>query len=306
MFAILYTFTMVNSSSSNSMFDFSYGSENQPLMFRYIENQKWKKLRRMLKRSNGKDLCRERDDSGLTLLGMALGFEGPLDIIQSILAMDPSQITATDFFGASPLHVACLNAASPEAVKYLVQFSKETNLAETRDKDLRVPLHHIVECLCRNEIEFIQGTKVIETLIQAAPDSIHASDKHNDSPVDLVQLARMEVPTESKEYRRLSRIYCSLQGISMHCYKGHKKKWEDMGFDQASQKDVNAVKSVATKSTERISMASSHITILSTKITLGDMEISFEEDLPKENSKAAASNGDKKQKGGNRLKFWKK
>ena len=108
------------------MFDFSYGSENQPLMFRYIENQKWKKLRRMLKRSNGKDLCRERDDSGLTLLGMALGFEAPLDIIQSILAMDPSQITATDFFGASPLHVACLNAASPEAVKYLVQFSKET------------------------------------------------------------------------------------------------------------------------------------------------------------------------------------
>jgi hypothetical protein len=294
------------------MFDFSYGTDNQPLTFRYIENQKWKKLRRMLKRSNGKDLCRERDDSGLTLLGMALGFEGPLDIIQSILAMDPSQITATDFFGASPLHVACLNAASLEAIKYLLQFSKGTNLAETRDKDLRVPLHHIVECLCRNEIDFIQGTKVIETLIQAAPDSIHASDKHNDSPVDLVQLARMEVPTESKEYRRLSRIYCFLQGISMHCYKGHKKKWEDMGFD-ASQKDVdsgihNAVKTiVATKSTQGMTLKSSHMTMLSTKNTFGDMEISFEEDLSKENSKAAASNGDKtRQKGGNRLKFWKK
>ncbi len=266
-------------SNSLSFYDLSNGTDSQPLMFRYIENHKWKKLRRMLKRSTGKDMCRERDESGLTLLGMALGFEAPLDIIRCILSMDPSQITATDFFGASPLHVACLNAASLEAVNYLLQFCKSTNLAELEDRDNRVPLHHIVECLCCNEIDFDQGTKVIETLIQAAPDSIHASDKLEDSPIDLVQLARMEVRPDSKEYNRLTRLYFFLRGKSIQCYKDEKKIWEAHGPVTRMKKRVGS-DSVATKSTKEESLTNSSL-LLSTRITEGEMDISFDENNKK-------------------------
>jgi hypothetical protein len=293
-----------SSSSSTSIFDQSNGTEVQPLAFRYIENQKWKKLRRMLKRSNGKEMCRERDDSGLTLLGMSLGFDAPLDIMEQILTLDPSQITATDFFGASPLHVACLNAASIEAVEYLLKFSNNT-LADSRDKDERVPLHHSVECLCRNEIDFIEGTRVIKKLMEAAPNSIHCSDRRNDSPLDLVQLARMEVRVDSKEFSRLSKLYFFLRGLSVEHYKIMRTIWEGKNI-AVFEKEVDGSGSVSTKVTQDLSRNSSHITNFSIKDTIGDMAISSCDDcIPRENAVKATVNIDKKQKI-KLLKFWKK
>jgi hypothetical protein len=242
------------STNSASAFDRSFGTESQPQMFHFIEGQKWNKLRKMFNRKTCKEMCAERDDSGLSLLGMALGFEAPLDIIKSILETDPSQANITDCFGATPLHVACLNGASPEAVLYLLD--QHTHLAKARDRDNRLPLHHAVECLCRDEIEFNEGAQVINYLIEAYPDAIHASDKHQDSPIDLVQLARMKSTIDSKEFKRLSNLYVMLREISIRVYKNKKVKWEGAGYDTMKMKMCDA-KSRSTVSTKESSIASS-------------------------------------------------
>lgn len=246
----------VSTNSASAALDMSYGTgtESQPLMFRFIEGQKWSKVRKMLNRKTCKDMCAERDDSGLSLLAMALGFEAPLDIIKSILEIDPSQAQIVDCFGATPLHVACLNGASPTAVVYLLEHHK--HLAKSRDRDSRLPLHHAVECLCRDEIDFDQGTKVINVLVEAYPDAIHESDKHNDSPIDLVQLARMKVSIESKEFKRLTKLYLMLKDISIRVYKNEKAKWEDAGYDTLADIACDC-KSRATASTKDSSVASS-------------------------------------------------
>ena len=93
---------------------FSYISESQPALFRLVEAQKWNKLRKVINRK-GKDASKERDGSGLSLLGMALGFNAPIDIIKLILDMDRSQASATDLFGATP------HRRKPSATSYRVK-----------------------------------------------------------------------------------------------------------------------------------------------------------------------------------------
>jgi len=195
-------------------------------MFKYyIEGQHWAKLRKEVARKAGTNRCMERDESGLSLLGMAFGFEAPLDIIKAILEMDPTQADSRDNFGASPLHVACLNGASAEAVLYLLH--KYQHLASLPDTDRRIPLHHAVECLCRNEIQFNEGIQIINALVEVYPDSIHASDKHMHSPIDIVQLVRNDARPETKDSNRLAQLYFVLKGISVRVYTLNKAKYEE-------------------------------------------------------------------------------
>jgi hypothetical protein len=307
-------------SNSASAFDRSFGTESQPLMFHYIEGQKWNKLRKMLNRKTCKEMCSERDDSGLSLLGMALGFEAPLDIIKTILVTDPSQAHIIDCFGATPLHVACLNGASPEAVLYLL--NHYSHLAKARDRDNRLPLHHAVECLCRDEIEFNEGAQVINYLIEVFPDAIHASDKHHDSPIDLVQLARMKSTIDSKEFKRLSNLYVMLRDIGIRVYKNRKLQWESAGYDATCTK-VNScdTKSRSTVSTKDSSVGSSFNTH---RETFEGMKLSdFDSDKNEYNSEnrvaAGPSSAASYEEGSStinsespkktkkiRLKFWKK
>ena len=257
--------------SSLSSSGFSIGtSENQSAMFKYIEGQKWKKLRKILARNAGKEQRTERDESGLSLLGMALGFEAPLDIIKAILAMDPAQAGSRDFYGATPLHVACLNGASLEAVLYLLLTKKE--LASTLDKDRRIPLHHAVECLCRNEIDFDQGLEVINALLNAHPSSIHHSDKHRDSPIDLVQLARIDTESDSKDSKRLEKLYSILRDMGVEVYKTKKLRWEAIGYTHKLISTDHLSK--GTSSTFGSSVASSHITNFTNRESVGGMDVS--------------------------------
>jgi len=275
------------STNSASAFDRSLGTESQPLMFHYIEGQKWSKLRKMLNRKTSKEMCSERDDSGLSLLAMALGFEAPLDIIKSILETDPSQADIIDCFGATPLHVACLNGASPEAIRYLLD--RHNYLAKARDRDNRVPLHHAVECLCRDETEFNEGAQVINYLIEVYPDAIHASDKHHDSPIDLVQLARMKSTIDSKEFKRLSNLYVLLRGISIRVYKNSKVNWENAGHDTTKATICDA-KSRSTVSTKASSVASSSFN--TNRETIEDMKLSdFDSNRNASNSENRAAAG---------------
>mmetsp|Transcript_26982 Transcript_26982/g.39947 ORF Transcript_26982/g.39947 Transcript_26982/m.39947 type:complete len:331 (+) Transcript_26982:99-1091(+) len=257
--------------SSISSSGFSIGtSENQSAMFKYIEGQKWVKLRKILARNAGKEQRTERDESGLSLLGMALGFEAPLDVIKAILEMDPAQAGSRDFYGATPLHVACLNGASLEAVLYLLGTKKE--LASTPDKDRRIPLHHAVECLCRNEIDFDQGLEIVNALINAHSQSIHHSDKHRDSPIDLVQLARIDTEPDSTDAKRLEKLYSVLRDMSVKVYKTKKLRWEAVGYTHKLKSTDHLSKGTA--STQGCSVASSHVTNFTNRESVGGMDLS--------------------------------
>eukprot|EP00979_Chaetoceros_neogracilis_P002601 scaffold435_cov275-Chaetoceros_neogracile.AAC.53 len=299
-------------SGSLSVLSGGFPSSNQPLMFKFIERKKWTKLRKILARKAGTDRCTERDESGLSLLGMAFGFEAPLDIIKSILEMDPTQADSRDSFGASPLHVACLNGASAEAVLYLLH--KCQHLSSSMDKDRRIPLHHAAECLCRDEIEFNEGIQIINALVDVYPDSIHASDKLRDSPIDIVQLARYHARPDSKDSNRLAQLYLVLKDISVRVYKLNKDKSEEEGYTAHEMRKEDG--SRFTNSTTSSSVASSFVTTFSNKETVRGMELSImgngdRAPAKQDNKQLTPGNGeldipDNGKKTKSKLKFWKK
>ena len=243
-------------------------------MFRYIGSEKWVKLQKELEGKNGAERCKERDSSGLSLLSMSFGFGAPLDIIKQILEMDPVQADSRDLYGASPLHIACLNGASKESVLYLLK--KHRQLAFTLDKDRRSPLHHSVECLCRDEIDFVPGVQIIKALVEVYPASIHQSDKHRDTPIDLVQLARSDADPDSKEeINRLKKLYLMLTGISVRLYKDNKARCEENGYNIVKcELTKEGVVRSTTSTKSSISAASSFVTTFTNRETVNGMDLS--------------------------------
>lgn len=291
---------------------FSYISESQPALFRLVEAQKWNKLRKIM-RKNEKSIW-EKDGSGLSLLGMALGFDAPIDIIKLILDMDRSQASATDLFGATPLHIACLNGASPETISYLLQ--SQVGIAQLHDRDRRIPLHHMVECLCRDEIDFAEGLHILKLLTSSYPDGINTTDRCDDTPIDLVQVARMGEDPNSEEYERLTNIYRVLRSISILVYRQQKLKWEADGFD--SSKSISDQKSISTATTNtgtscQLSVAISDTNALKNFNTNLDTNMDVQESevppIQRQFSKVSISSSSKsvtKKGKGMSLRFWKR
>lgn len=288
---------------------FSFINESQPALFRLVEAQKWNKLRKVI-RKNEKNLT-ERDGSGLSLLGMALGFDAPMDIIKLILDIDGSQASATDLFGATPLHIACLNGASHETISYLLQ--SRQGLAHIRDRDRRIPLHHMVECLCRDEIDFTEGLHILKLLTSSYPDGINNTDRCGDTPIDLVQVARMEEDPSSEEYERLTRIYRVLRSIGILVYRQQKMQWEADGFD-SSKSVVSDQKSLSTATTNTGTSCQLSVAISDTN-ALKDFQMNLnvqdnqvppiQQQLSKVSICSSSKSGAKKGRGMS-LRFWKR
>lgn len=195
-------------------------------LFELVEQQSWKKIRSLLKKKKWREVSRECDDTGLTLLGISIVFAAPPDIIDLILSIDPHQFYKTDVYGATPLHMACLNGASPAAVTQLMQFGCDVTLC---DVDGRVPLHHAVECICLDGISFDEGVQVIKLLTDADPSMILAKDKTNDTPIDIAQTARISDAHDEEKSKRFATLYYILRDVSIALYRFRKANWESGG-----------------------------------------------------------------------------
>jgi ankyrin repeat protein len=203
---------------------------NKPYLFSLITHQKWKSLSKSLKSSKAAKLCAERDDSNLTCLAMALGYQAPVEIIQAIIDVDRSLLSERDMFGATSIHVACLNGTRCELINTLIR--NEPSLTRERDYDQRAPLHHAVEYACQSGDSNKSYIDVVRTICQAAPEMVHYKDKAGETPIDLVQFTKAKYEESHQDYARLHSIYLILRDVSIKVYKANKIRWELEGHMQ--------------------------------------------------------------------------
>ncbi len=215
--------------SRNSRTSRTSSLSEEPKLFNLLEKRRWRKVRRALKSSGGLQHSQETDSTGLSCLGIALGFQAPVEIIKLLLSVNPKLSKATDSYGATCLHIACLNGSSLDSIDYLL--SNYPELVTIADNDQRVPLHHAVEFACQCNDSEDEGfyLELIQTVYLAKPEMIFYTDKDDDSPLDLLQM--FKTTCDSSDHERLDEIYQVLRRYSVSQYKRAKQEWEDEGFD---------------------------------------------------------------------------
>jgi len=210
-----------------------------------------------------------------------VAYNAPLDIIERIHQVDPSLVSRSDDYGATALHVGCLNGTSLEAVKFVMRSKKD--LVTELDFDKRSALHHAVECACSKIDDSLEDSSdeatdvksngkssnkdysfvgplldVINEICRAAPKMVHVQDSNSGTPLDLVQIAKAKQKPESEEYAQLDRIYRLLSCTSVHIYLQKKKKWEMEGVERRRRQNALSAKEVSggSKAPESTSLSS--------------------------------------------------
>ncbi len=198
-----------------------------PMLFNLIRKNKWKKVRRQLNSKKADMLCRECDSNGVHVLGFAISYRAPIDILKLIVSIDPSQLEAVDRFLTNPLHVACMYCNSLETVRYLM--SHTPSLVSGLDKDGRTPLHHAVECLCINDdIDGAECFAVVKALAEVDPALISLGDAQKNTPIDLLHLAWADThPRSDARQSRILKLHTFLRKLTIQEYRRKKKIWEE-------------------------------------------------------------------------------
>jgi hypothetical protein len=197
-------------------------------MFDLIMKREWEKIRSLLKTPEASELCKMRDETGLTCLSSAMGFNAPIDVVRDILKIDPSLARVKDTFESTVLHVACLNGASIDCIELFV--SQYPDLVIELDCDKRCPLHHAVEFASLSGNKSYHYLDVIQLLSSKAPEMIYFADKNGDTPTDIVQIVKQDVSETSSKYDQLQFIYYVLRQRGIELYKDRKKVWESEGY----------------------------------------------------------------------------
>lgn len=202
---------------------------NEPNLFDMIQCGKWKQLSRALRSKKAVEWIRtQKDDSNLTCLALALGYQAPIEIIERMIHLDPQLAYEKDNFGETALHVACLNGAPINLVNLLLE--RHEDIAYEVDHDNRVALHHAVEYSCEKEVSDDSTHEtyvdVMQNLCDAAPDTLYNFDMSGETPIDLVQTMKTKYDISSPMYEKLQFIYLELTEKSIKYYRERKEKWE--------------------------------------------------------------------------------
>lgn len=194
------------------------------------------------------DCCRQQDKTGLTPLGLAVSSFAPFDVIESMLKAYPESATIVDLYGATPLHIACLNGTTPDVVRLFLQYDQGKSVRIVDNQNYTV-LHHAVEYACLliqkryNSPEFDMDnisiatecdnySEIIQLLCNLYPEMIHFTTyDNNDSPLDIPQVLLSNIdplrPKNQEIIRRMNEIYDLLKRTSIYVYKNQKKFWEE-------------------------------------------------------------------------------
>lgn len=231
-------------------------------VFALIHKEKWDRVPKILRGKYGSEICGDTDQTGLTILGMAVGSNPPLHVVELILKINPSLSSTPDSYGALPIHLACLNGASAAVIKFLIKHDNGQTV-KIADEDQRVPLHHAVEFSARLDIQenaspqefnsnfsdsrsslssysnFEEDLEIIGGLCNAAPELVRYTDKNGDTPIDVAHVIKGIARTE-KQHFRIDKVYHILRAASISVYKHEKKQWEQKGYDVSFGTEVGS------------------------------------------------------------------
>ena len=213
---------------------FSSSDDKRHLLFHYATKKKWRTLSKTLKRmqssrernvdiSTMMSMIRHQDSTGLSLLSLCLGLHAPLDILSDIHNLDPNQAYQVDVYGASAMHIACLNGASLQSISSSFM---PKSLVSAKDLDGSLPIHLLMTCLERKEIKVESAMDIVNWMTNIDPDILFTQDNLGFTPVDIIQSAKSRVDEGTKEYDRLKDIYIQLRQAYITCWKIKKSRWE--------------------------------------------------------------------------------
>lgn len=109
--------------------------------------RKWKRARAILGTKAGLKQVHEECNKGLTLLGIAASCDPPPDIVRHLLKVEPLHSLKVDSYGMLPLHIACMNGASLETIKLILDHDGGA-CAQAIDMMKKAPLHYAVQYVC--------------------------------------------------------------------------------------------------------------------------------------------------------------
>jgi len=246
-----------------------------------IEKEQWKEVQKIIQTSRGRKICIQTDTSGLSVLGLALGYHAPLDIVAEILKINPNSSMERDMFNAVPLHVACLNGVSFNVVKHLMNHDDNTS-ALLGDNGNRLPLHHAVEYAIQmrdDQDDEDNAIAVIKLLCSAAPEVVRMRDISGESPIDLAQMVKVQaVDVDNRNYKRANKVYQIMKEANIRLYRLEKRRAE--GFIESVKTD----KSVFTTVTEDITSAVSTMHV-SDQSGMASNSLSIESSSKKRNNR---------------------
>lgn len=111
-------------------------------------SHKWKRVRQILKTKGAIEQVKSFDSyKGVTILSMACSLNPPVDVIKALLSIEPLHSLQVDSYGMLPLHIACMNGASSDAIEVLLNHD-EGACVQAIDMFKRTPLHYAAQYVC--------------------------------------------------------------------------------------------------------------------------------------------------------------
>jgi hypothetical protein len=109
---------------------------------------KWKRVRQLLKTKGAIEQVKSVDSfKGITILSIASSLNPPVDVIKILLSIEPLHSLQVDCYGMLPLHIACMNGASSDAIEALLGHD-DGACVQAIDMFKRTPLHYAVQYVC--------------------------------------------------------------------------------------------------------------------------------------------------------------
>lgn len=197
-----------------------------PDTFKYVQEKKWSTIRKLIHRRS--DLILTRSSLNLTFLSYCIAHEAPLDLLLLIHKQDPGQILEFDVFGCNVCHIACINSVSPKIMKWII--SRNSDLVSSTDVDKRLPIHHLAEAICRDEIQAKRTIKVMDAMIKVNPELLFSVDVRGNTVIDQLQLDIMRFSKHQEKYktrlRNLKQVCAFLRQKCIESWLIRKEAWE--------------------------------------------------------------------------------
>jgi len=109
--------------------------------------KKWNKAQRFVKTKLGAQHVLSSDEAGVSSLVIALMNKPPVQIIESLLQINPALSCSVDRLRMTPLHIACRCGAPSDVIKVLLEHDNGST-ASFLDVRNKTPLHYSIEYLC--------------------------------------------------------------------------------------------------------------------------------------------------------------